>query len=248
MDYVPVLFLGFVGAALAFWSLPRMVIEGVLSGTEAVLLAFGLAVLLVAAGALVAVAPQVSTVLTAVFPFALSVIPYLRHRLRDRGLRSLEDADIERCRRTIAFDARNTGAHLQLAETLRTQGQYSEAVRSYETVLTLDKDSRQARRGIEECLNLLRAQAGQSWLCHICHVENEPQAAQCSACRTPRARPARADMPSLQRVAIWVGVGLEAAVIGLYLVGALGECGVVLASLFVAGVTYAVYGADPRES
>lgn len=248
MDYLVVLFLGVIGIVLALWSLPRMVLDGVLSGLEALLLAFGLVLLITLAGALVRPAPMASAVLVALFPFALSLLPYLRWRLRNRGLHAIEQREIERCRRTIAFDARNTGAHLQLAEALRTRGQYAEAVRCYETVLTLGKDNRQARRGLEDCLSLQRAEAGQSWLCHVCHAENEAHAIQCTACRTPRARPESRQGTPLKRVAIWAALGLEAAVLSLLAVGTLGPCGVVVASCLVAAACYVVYGADPRES
>jgi tetratricopeptide (TPR) repeat protein len=218
-----------------------MVLDGILSGLEALVLALGLLFVITAAGVLVKPAPLASGTLMVLFPFALSTLPYIRCRLRDRGLRALKDQEIARCRKTIAFDARNTGAHLMLAKALEARGGYAEAVQCYETVLNLDKDNRDAKRGIEDCLNLERAEAGQSWLCHVCHAENTPQALACAGCRTPRSRPALVSDPPLQRVGVWVGLAMELAIVVLLCAGSLGPCGAVLGSLLVAGATYAVY-------
>lgn len=242
MELAAVLALGCMGAAIGLWSLPRMVLDGAVTALEALLLAIGLLVLIAAAGALTTLAPAASAALAVAFPFALGSLSWIRFQLRDRGLRRLDDAEIERCRRTIAFDARNTGAHVALAQLLQRKGEYAEAIASYEAALALDATSREAKRGIEECLNLSRAGSGQSWICHICHAENEASHVWCPQCRTPRARAeALTDRP-VHRYAFWVALGIEAAVLLLVGLGALSSCLAILVGLALGAAVWTVYG------
>lgn len=245
MELVVVLLFGVVGAVVVIWTLPRMLLDGVLNGAEAAFFACGMVALIAIAGALARPAPAVSSMLVSLFVFGVSLLPFARYRLRGRRIARLGNETIERCQRTIAFDARNTGARLMLAEALREQGRYAEAIAAFEAVLEREENNPRARRGLDDCLNLQRASSGEMWLCHVCRAENAPEATQCTRCRTPRAR--SSVRPSVfRRWTVWVASALEAAVIALLLSGALSVCPAVLASLVMAVVMYGVYATDPE--
>ncbi len=244
MELAVVLLLGVVGAVVVIWSLPRMLLDGVLSGTEAALFACGMVALIAIAGALVRPCPAASASLVSLFVFGLSIIPFIRYRLRGRGLTRLGNDTIERCQRTIAFDERNTGARLMLAEAFREQGRYSEAIAAFEAVLEREEGNARARRGLDDCLNLQRASSGEVWLCHVCRAENDPEVTQCARCRTPRAR--GSVRPSgLRRWTIWVASALQACVVVLLVAGAMNACPATVLSLVIAAGMYGVYMTDP---
>jgi tetratricopeptide (TPR) repeat protein len=234
--------LGMLTLVICVWYLPRMVLDGVLSGGEALAVGAALVLWLMASAAIATVAPVVSGALNVVLVFGLAATPYGRYRLRDRTERNLRDREIERCRKTIAWDRKNAGAHEILGDALRAQHDYQEAIECYEAALDLEPENRSARRSLEECHRLSRISDGATWLCHVCHAENPPREIQCFQCRTPRGQ--EAARPSLLlRGTAWGAVACGAALLALLIAGVLTPLGAFVLTVVVAIPFFAVYTA-----
>lgn len=211
---IAVCVVGTVGTVVLFITLPKLLLDGILTGAEAAAYAGILVVAIASAGLLTDVAPGAATLLAGGFIVGTAALMCIRHHLGARGYRALAARKIERCRKTIAFDPRNVGAHLMLAEAMRDAKRYEEAIAAYERALDREPRNRKAQRGLEDCIALQRAARGETWQCYACHAENLPRARRCIKCGTPQTR-THQPVSRANCIALWTAAGLLGATVVL---------------------------------
>lgn len=234
---------GCVGVIVCVYTVPRMVIDGVLTCVEGILLACAMILMIVGGGALAKVAPTISTLLVLTFLFMLGALPYVRYLLRDRGNWAIAQQDIERYERSLAFDSSLNAARVALGDTYRELGLYDKAVEYYEDALDREPEHREAHKGLEECLKLQSVARKETWLCHICSAANDPRDERCFNCETPRGRLVRT--PLFHRLSPWAFGGAQAVVMLLLVADRLSDFGALGATVLIAGAFYTLYSFDP---
>lgn len=231
---------GCMGIVVCVYTVPRMVIDGVLSGSEGILIGAGMVLLIIVAAGLSGVEPAASLALVQLFVLALGTLPYLRYVLRDRGNRTIARQDLERYAKALAKDPSLTPARVALGDTYRELGLYEKAASYYESALDREPENKMAQRGLAECLKLRSIARGETWLCHICSSANDPRSARCLQCETPRAR--LASTPMVHRVIPWAYGGLGLLSVLLMVLGRLSQFGALAITAVIAGAFYALYG------
>ena len=237
---------GVVGTIVCVYTLPRMVIDGILCGAEAIVFGALMLVIIGLAAGLLDACPIAAALLSVLFVFGMGSLPYIRHRLHHRGLTAIIERDIDDARRAIAFNHKNVFAHLTLAERLFELGRYTEARAEFEATLDLDADEKKAARGIEDCDRMHSIARGDTWLCYVCGAANEPKALQCFKCRTPRGRARH--QSGVHRVAVWGATAAEGAVVVLMLTNAVSMLAAFGLSVLIAMGFWLIYSfASPME-
>jgi len=237
---------GFLGTIICVYMLPRMVIDGILCGAEAIIFGALMLVLIGGAASLLPLSPLGAALLAVVFVFGMGSLPYIRHRLQHRGLAAIINRDIDDAKRAIAFDHKNVFAHLTVAERLFELGRYKEARAEFEATLDLDAGEKKAKRGIEDCDKMLSIAKGDTWLCYVCGAANEPKAVQCFKCRTPRGRLMRQSKVHL--FAVWGATAAEGAVVVMMLTNALSMLAAFGLSVLIAIGFWLIYSfGSPME-
>ncbi len=168
------------GLALALFYVPRMYLDRALTGTEAAVIGgvvFGLCGVCHTIWGTAA-----SHALGVVIITAIGCLPYARRMLSRRYESAVAQRELADWRRTIAFDPKNTGAHVFAAEALRDLGRYAEAVSFFERALALNPRDPAVQRALEATTQLKRAAAGENWICATCRAENAAKAHECFRC------------------------------------------------------------------
>ncbi|MDI9602573.1 MAG: tetratricopeptide repeat protein [Acidobacteriota bacterium] len=234
-----VFLLGLAGIVVCIYTVPRMVLDGVLSGAEGILIACGMVLLIVFSGAFWQSSPRTSAALLLLFILSLGCLPYVRYVLRDRVEWAIAHEDIRRFEKALAFDPNLNPARVSLGDTYRELGLYDKAVSYYEAALEREPKNKAAHRGLEECLKMQSVARGETWLCHICQVANDPRDTKCFHCATPRSSPP-AGSP-VHRLSPWAYGALATLTVLLMLLGVLGPFGGLGIALLLSGVFYTLY-------
>ncbi len=234
-----VFLLGLAGIVVCVYTVPRMVLDGVLSGAEGILVACGMVLLIALAGALWQPLPQVSVALLLLFILSLGCLPYVRYALRGRAEWAIAREDIWRCEKALAFDPNLNPARVSLGDTYRELGRYDEAASYYEAALEREPENKAAQRGLEECLKMQSVARGETWLCHICQVANDPRDAKCFHCATPRGSPPGGSL--MHRLSPCVYGATATLTVLLMFLGVLGPFGSLGIALLLSGVFYTLY-------
>lgn len=234
-----VFLLGLSSIVICVYTVPRMVLDGVLSLAEGILLACGMVLLIALAGALSKVAPDPSIALVLAFVSTLGALPYVCYVLRGRGDRRIAQQDIDRSERALAFDPNLNPARVALGDAYRGLGLYDTAASYYEAALEREPDSRAAQRGLDECLRLQSVARGETWGCHICSSANDPRDLKCRKCKTPRGRVV--GTAPAHRITPWIYGGLQGAVLALMLAGELTHFGALSLSITIAAAFHVLY-------
>lgn len=209
--FVVAAFVLLAGLTVGFLTIPRMWLDGLLSGLEAIAL---IATVLALTGVIISTwGSAMMVAATVVFVAVFGSLPYFRRITAYRQEMAMARADADKWQKTIAFDPKNQGAHLFLARAHVKMGRLDPALKEYEEALRLSPGDPEARKEYNRTLQLQRSLTGQPWICPACAAENRGRLRQCFRCGAYMPRVA-APPPGLLRA-------FAAGVIGLTLVLAL---------------------------
>lgn len=223
------------GLIIAFMTIPRMWLDGLLSGLEALILMGG--VLGLTALILSTWGGPIMVLGTTAYMGAIAWLPYVRRLMAYRQEIWIGREEAAKWQKTIAFDPKNQGAHLFLARALVRMGRLDEALKGYEEALRLSPVDPEARKEYNQSLQLQRRLSGQPWICPACAAENRSRIRQCFRCG---AYLPRLSTPPPRTVGTfgWVTGGLVLVLIALWALGRLGPFVLLLGSAFVFATFY----------
>jgi len=130
-----------------------------------------------------------SVILLGVLIGGCALLPALSRWSNRRGLAALDQEDIEKYERTLAFDPKNAAAHSFLGQIYLRQGRYEEAIHHLERAVELDPKSSKDRWHLEKAVQAQAEKDEAFVVCRECSTRNPAGATACAHCEAPLRHP-----------------------------------------------------------